>query len=439
MPFTMPDFPLLSFEQANPRYAAQKYHQDLQKSQLENALQQIKLKYAEPNEMAALQQAQALPLETQARTGLINTQNQWFPKTAQADIHQSLAAALASRASAGLSGANANLIRQQTPFLTEQEKQKSLQEGLKVKYPGLGLSGPAGMVAQALYAKDNGLTFGNENPSQPGAPSQVPTQNQGVPGIGGQSASSNSIVDYLIKAANANVNAKLARTQLDTERAKNYRYAIMPVDQKREFHAQLNGMGLNLSEQQKAIEDNKSISQIAVEHGFDPDNLPPLKFSATTPNVTQMNKRIAASVGMENINEFVIKGIEPYSQTLGGFSKPLMQDFLHGTNQDKIEKYLAAKMLIPESAALKITGLQGQVGIEAMRHVEETSLQNADVPEYVKPFITPKVWRNAQELAKKNILESIAKENKIFEPKNKSKTIDAFSTEELLKMRRQAK
>src|SRR5260221_12749713 len=93
-------YPILSPQQANPLLyglreglAAQKQGQDIHATQLANALQKIKLNYADPEEKAALALAQARPGLVQAQTGLANTRQQWLGPTAQANIQQALASA----------------------------------------------------------------------------------------------------------------------------------------------------------------------------------------------------------------------------------------------------------------------------------------------------------------------------------------------------------
>jgi len=103
----------------------------IQQQQLANQLTQVKLKYADPEEKAALAQAQALPgltnAQMQAALGQANLSNQnakWVGPQAQAYAAAQYGQANQANAGARYTGAQQNLLQQQTPALVQQQQEK---------------------------------------------------------------------------------------------------------------------------------------------------------------------------------------------------------------------------------------------------------------------------------------------------------------------------
>lgn len=153
---TMPliNFPLLNAEQAGNPFGSlmSGYSQGIinRNKLLENALKQIKLKYAEPEERAALELAQAKPGLTKAQTNYQNQLAQWVGPQAQAYSAAQYGQADQSRAAAQNQLASAALTRGQTPYMIQQEQEKLFSDPIIQRQYQLGLAKNIPGLSQSL-------------------------------------------------------------------------------------------------------------------------------------------------------------------------------------------------------------------------------------------------------------------------------------------------
>lgn len=197
MPFTMPNFPILTPEQANPFNAAlkqafQTYHQGLQSAFEKPTLEQALLKAQQENE--------------------------WNPKIWESQINQ-------RNAQTGLLGQQSKYYGQNIQSEMASRNVETELNKLKLKYPGLGQGGIVGELAYANLIQDNPevanrLSKINEqqNPSiqQNQVASPAPSNELNIPGYGGMSAvPNNALVQSMIPviARNNQMQQKLPQQQ----------------------------------------------------------------------------------------------------------------------------------------------------------------------------------------------------------------------------------
>lgn len=405
-------YPILSAEQANPLLYGLTQALKNNQTALQNENWAMENKYQEPQIQQKIKANE-----------LANSIAAINAKYAEQKTLEDLAHL---RSSTGLNLSNINKTNALLPFLIQRQRENA-------NNPLLTMSGPAGQIGAALFAQQHGLNIPGY-----GAPQVV----SNAPGGIGSSIKApqieegpNALAQSILNSNDVNTRSKIAQAQLNQKRANAYNFSILPVDEKSDYLAQLRGLGLNSSEQQEAILNNKTLTEIAQEKGIDPNYLPPKIYAATKANITQDNKRREALAGLKKLGDFVTEGIGPFSQSFRGVSPKFMADTLNNQNRDARVKYLAAIMTVPEVSATKLRALQGQVGIEAMRHVEENSMQNHKVLEILKSFIKPKDWIDAQKLSNQVIEATGAAENDIY---NVNPAV-RLSTKELLEIVRRGK
>lgn len=258
-------------------------------------------------------------------------------------------------------------------------------------------------------ANTNRLNFQNQNPlyGQPGMAGQLGAADllRKNPGL----ASDPNALNMLERSMQANLGNRETQQQLMAKQASGYDFNSLPVSTKEYVLAQGAGMGIYPDDMRKMLTSGKSVSDIALEKGFDPNSLPEPIYPLTKAGQTQLKQRKAAIEELGVLGKTLSEWAGPYSQQIAGYSPLQVKDALTGKNKDQQAKFLAARMLAPEQAAIRIKAMGGNVGIEAIREMTEKSMMNGHA---FQALVKPEVFNKANELVESAIKDAVDAANK---------------------------
>ena len=213
----------------------------------------------------------------------------------------------------------------------------------------------------------------------------------------------------LERSMQASLGGKESQNALQTKQASGYDFNSLPVSTKEYMLAQAAGMGIYPDEARKMLTSGKSLSDIALEKGFDPEDLPEPIYPLTKADQTQLKQRKASIAELNTLGKTISTWAGPYSQQIAGYSPLQVKDALTGKNKDQQAKFLAARMLAPEQAAIRIKAMGGNVGIEAIREMTEKSMMNGHA---LQALVKPDVFIKANELVEEAIKDAVDSANK---------------------------
>lgn len=243
----------------------------------------------------------------------------------------------------------------------------------------------------------------------------------GQPGVAGQLAVADLIrknpnmlsdpnaLNTLERSIQAGLSGKESQNALQNKQAAGYDFNSLPVSTKEYVLAQAAGMGIYPDDARKMLTSGKSLSDIATEKGFDPNNLPEPIYPLTKAGQTQLKQRKAAIEELGKLGKTISSWAGPYSQQIAGYSPLQVKDALTGKNKDQQAKFLAARMLAPEQAAIRIKAMGGNVGIEAIREMTEKSMMNGHA---LQALVKPDVFIKANEYVEEAIKDAVDAANK---------------------------
>jgi len=153
-----------------------------------------------------------------------------------------------------------------------------------------------------------------------------------------------------------------------------------PVNEKKRAIGLTTAMGIDPIEGLKLLRSGQSLRDIADSKGFLLEELTPM-YPLGEENVKQLQKRSGFVNEIKNLEDKIIGGMGKYQNKLYGYSLEQMADALSGENPEEQGKVLAARALQPELAALRLKVAGGNIGIEAIRELQDKSLGNLKILE----------------------------------------------------------
>lgn len=435
MPISVANFPLLSFEQANPILMGMSAGQNLISTYLKNQLQRANNKYAEPMAAAQLAYNQELPGHVRAQTALQNEQARYFGPSALSNI-------ASQRAQAALQG-------EQTKYYgADKRSEMALRQSqiaaaeLKKHFPLLGEAGVAGQIGAQQYLQYLQGQQGNQqqpsqtmHPSQqeqpsslvgrgvssemfspqmsqslglPQAPpmqapslqSQMAQNAQAMPAapMGQESAGDlASILQNSIQSALKNQNA---RGEYLEARTKALPFTLMTPTAKNHEISVGKALGYTYGEATDLLTQGKSLRDLAVAKGEDPNNLPLPEEAATTATLTAYQKSKVGLAGLNAIDTDITEAMAPYSKRFKGWSPKQIGQSILGLNEDAQGDYLGARAMQLELAAMRARGGGALAGVTLLQEIVENSqgeIKNMGIN------VSEKVFRRMNEFINKNI------------------------------------
>lgn len=369
------------------RYMPDMLKEQLRQQQLANALAQVQAQYAPQMTQAELEYKQQMAPHLAAQTGLTNEQAKYFGPSAMSEI--------------SLRGAQSNLANQQV-----KQSQFNLQN------PLLQQTGTAGQLGALAYMQQHPELFGNINNGQAAQNGQTGNSNM----LGdlnanmgnGQIPNNGTMADLLKDNIFADLRGNIARTNLNEKLAQGYSYSKTPIDTKRQMLAQAAGMGIDPNEASDFFTQGGTVAELAAQNGLDPKNLPDAIFPSTNQDISKIKFRQQALQEINTLNPILTEAIAPYAQRINGFSPKQIAGAIKGDDPDAQAKFLAARGLQPEMSALRLKAMGGQVGIEAIKEVQNASMGNIKAFENL---VSPEVYQRANQYMDQWINQGVNRAN----------------------------
>lgn len=182
----------------------------------------------------------------------------------------------------------------------------------------------------------------------------------------------------------------LGRESLTQQResvAQSRMFANLPQDEKRRVLGYSVGMGYTPDEAIQEFNRGKTLRQMADEKNFDLENVNPI-YPLAGENIKQMQQRQGFNRELNVLDDLVTDGMNQFGQTIAGYSPSQIISAISNDDVEKQGKFLAARALSPEMAALRLKVAGGQVGIEAIREMQDKSLANVKT---IESLVTPEV------------------------------------------------
>lgn len=198
-----------------------------------------------------------------------------------------------------------------------------------------------------------------------------------------------------------------------TDSAKAYSNSIafraLPAAEKQRTLSYAVGMGYDPSEASSHLSSGKTLEDLAADKGVTLSEVQP-NFPLSGAEIKDTRKRNAFNEEMKTLDKRVTEGMAPYAKKVKGMSFEQIIDSLDELKepgkekQEKLGKFLAARALAPELAALRLNAMGGRVGIEGIKHLNEVSAGTAKA---LEGLLDEPTYRAFQDYMTKYIDEAI--------------------------------
>lgn len=217
--------------------------------------------------------------------------------------------------------------------------------------------------------------------------------------------------DVLKNSIFSKLNNQMAQTNYLHARAQSYNYATMPVQERSAVLAQAAGAGYTYDEANRLFMQGKSLRDLLEDKGFTIDSSP-LPIWPTTPTAqTQIQTRRMAIAELNSVSKEINNALAPYSRRIFGYSPSQVIDAISGKNDDEQARVLAAKALQPELSSIRFRASAGsRMGIEAIR--ELTTAMMGNIKTY-QGLVSSKVYSKAQNYIDNWINQMVESANKV--------------------------
>lgn len=219
----------------------------------------------------------------------------------------------------------------------------------------------------------------------------------------------NSLGNLLLQGITLPLQKDMAMTRYYQARGQGYNWSQLPADQKDSLIAQATGMGVDPNKALPYFMQGGTIQGMATQLGLDPNNLPDPIYPATKGSLTQIQRRQQALSEINTINPVLTSAIAPYATRFDGYSPSQIADSISNDNPDQQARYLAARALQPEMSALRVKAMGGQVGIQAIQEITNSSMGNLKA---FGPLINPQVYKASQQYLDQWIQQAAQTANK---------------------------
>lgn len=199
--------------------------------------------------------------------------------------------------------------------------------------------------------------------------------------------------NLLLKGMTAPIEKNIAQSNYYQSRASGFNFQSLPPTEKSYMIAQAAGIGLPPLQGAAYFNNGGTLEQLAQQKGLDPNNLPTPLYAATPATVQLIQRRNQALNEINTIQPEITAGMSPYARQFGGYAPSQIADAIQNDNPDQQARFLAARALMPEMASLRLKAMGGNIGIEAIKEVNNQSMGN------IKSFqslVSPKVYTAAQ-------------------------------------------
>lgn len=235
----------------------------------------------------------------------------------------------------------------------------------------------------------------------------------GQPGIAGQigaaQISSPEISQLILQSIGKTQEQRQARADLDKKRAEGYTFNSLPMPERQYLLAQAAGVGIEPNEAAARFNKGETIEQMALASGYNPQDMPEPVYPLTPAGQTQLKMRQAANAEIKVLGDKIANAMAPYSRKIMGYSPAQIFDAIKGQKPDAQAKLLAARALQPELASIRLRMGGGNVGIEAIREMTNTSMGHINAFE---SLVSPDVYRKTNKYVDEWLTEAVEAANK---------------------------
>jgi len=155
----------------------------------------------------------------------------------------------------------------------------------------------------------------------------------------------------------------------------------LPTNDKKQSVALMKGMGVDPVEAVAYLrQQGNSPSTYAKEQGLDVTKIEP-DYAAGEQNIKMAQQANAYMEEIDTLDKHINDGLGKYQNKIMGYSLDQIADAAEGSNPDKQARALAARALLPELNSLRLKIAGGNIGIEALRELEQKSLGKMNIIE----------------------------------------------------------
>lgn len=186
-------------------------------------------------------------------------------------------------------------------------------------------------------------------------------------------------------------------------------WRYLPPDEKRAWLSTARGMGYDPSDATKLFEQGVTLSDLANKKGVSLGEVTP-NFVPTTTTISSLQRQTMGKAANRVLSKYITEWTAPYARKFAGYSPKAIWEAIKNDDPKKIGKFYAGIILTSELSSGRFRQLQGQVGIEAIKHLTEQSMQN------FKPFdpgISPEAYTEAQYSVEKGITDAADAERRV--------------------------
>lgn len=441
-------------------FLPQTLSEELKAKQIQNVIDQVKAQYAPQMTQAELSYKQAQTPNIQAQTSLLGEQAKYFGPEALSKIGL-------QKAETALTGEQAKNYGPNIQSEIGLRNAQTAHQQFLNNNPLLSMPGLPGQYGAVMYLKNHpelNVNPGNGPvaPQTNGSPASLPlgpgqvnnlTKNisSGMPGtnltmsnpeinqlktvpnlLGNSPLMGNPIgnpSDSLFDSIQKQTAAHLAQGQLALTRSQGYNFSQMPVDMRNYTLAQATAFGYDPMQASGHLLAGNTLQDLAKNKGYDEDpaSWPNPVYAATGATRNTIQRRNSALSELNVLDKQILEATAPYAQRFYGWSPTQVKDAvgvlsssqpkdfanqISNYKEEEQAKFLAARMITPEYNALRIKMMQGDVGIEALRHVGENSLNQFKTFE---SLLTPSVYKKANEYANQWLKDAVGAANNSVE------------------------
>jgi hypothetical protein len=195
-----------------------------------------------------------------------------------------------------------------------------------------------------------------------------------------QSGADPKHIEILEKAFNAGMKHTEAITNRSVDMTAGGAFDKLPVNDKKREIGLMTAMGVDPVEAASILRKGTSASQYAKDKGIDISQVTP-QYALGEQNIKDIQRTSAYFDELGGLEKNITEGLGEYQNKIGGYSLEQIADQLAGDNPEKVGKALAARALLPELSALRLKVQGGNIGIEAIRELENKSLGHMKVVE----------------------------------------------------------
>jgi hypothetical protein len=177
----------------------------------------------------------------------------------------------------------------------------------------------------------------------------------------------------------------------------------LPTNDKKQAVAVMKGMNVDPVEAVSYLrQKGHTPSTYAKEKGIDITKVVP-NYAAGEQNIKDAQRIAAYADEIDVFEKNITEGLGPYQNKIGGYSFKQIADSLSGESPDKVAKALAARALSPELISLRLKIMGGNIGIEAIKELQDKSLGDLKI---IKSLVDEKTFLKAQEYMNQWIREA---------------------------------